>query len=239
MKLTKERKFFTAVLTFYWLAILFATHIPVPFWVRKMGVSDKTMHFSAYLVLTILLWLSSSFGIKANWRKLRPWLLLLIILFYGIADEVTQHFIAGRSTDPLDLISDMLGAGTAMLAVTFTSGYNTAMILVVISPIFLPAIVRSQLVKEGTILEEVVYVSGFVLITIVWTMYLTFIRKMNLRQAKHLPLFFLCPAISVVILKFYAIFTNKPFEITDIAVILASIVLTLVAWGMCSKKSIT
>lgn len=227
MKLTKEKKIFTAILIFYWLCLLIATHIPVPMWVRKMGVSDKTMHFAAYMVLTILLWLASSFDLKANWRKLRPWLIWTIALLYAVVDEIMQHFIVGRSMDLLDMISDMLGVAAGMLTVTFISGYHSAMILVIVSPIFLPAIVRSRLIKESSILEGLIYLAGFVSITAAWAIYLTLISKLDLRKIKTIPLFFICPAVSVVIVKFYAMFTNKPFEIENIFIAFVSIIATL------------
>src|SRR3989338_3257724 len=81
MRLSREQKLFSVLLALYWLGIFAATHIPVPGWTRKMGMSDKTMHFAAYMTLSFLLWFSTSFDRKADWRKLRPWLISAIVLF--------------------------------------------------------------------------------------------------------------------------------------------------------------
>jgi len=236
MKLTIEKKFFTVCLIFYWVGLFTITHIPVPMWVRKMGVSDKTMHFAAYMVLTLLLWLAGNFDIKVNWRKIRPWLVLGIILLYSLADEFIQYFAAGRSADILDITSDIAGAAAAMLTVTFISGYHAAMILVVICPIFLPAIVKSKLVKQDSIIEEVLYLAGFAIITIAWTKYLTLVHRLNLK--KYAYLFFLCPAASISIIEIYAVLTNKPFDLVSISICIAAILLTQFILRATNKKSV-
>jgi hypothetical protein len=226
MKLSKEKKFFTAVLLFYWLGLIVATHIPVPTWVRGMGVSDKTMHVAAYMVLTLLVWLAFFFDIKANWRKFQPWLVLIFILLHGILDELTQHFIAGRSTDPADLCADMLGAAVAMIIVTFISGYNATMILTAVTPVFLPAIVKSKIIKQDSIIEIFIYAIVFAIITGVWIQYLSIIKKLDCRKFKYLPIYMAGPAAVLTFVKIYAVITNKPFENKIILCSLLSIIIT-------------
>ncbi|OQA00154.1 MAG: VanZ like family protein [Planctomycetes bacterium ADurb.Bin401] len=236
MKLTLEKKVFSFFLVLYWGTLLIITHIPVPLWVRKMGVSDKTMHFAAYLALGLLIWQASSFGLKANWRRLRPWIVSGVLFLYGIADELAQIFIAGRTMDTFDLFSDFLGGAAAMLIVTFTSGYSTAMILVTISPVFLPAIVKSKLIKQGSFIEEACYFAGFAIITACWVFYLTQIRKMNIRNLKDFLLFLVLPSISVLLVKLYALATDKPFEIEEIRLSIIGIVLTLMFVQFSTRK---
>lgn len=235
MKLSNEKKFFTAVLVIYWMCLLLLTHIPIPPWVRNMGVSDKTMHFAAYMVLTLLIWLASSFDLKANWFTLRPWLVLFIILLSGMADEITQKFIAGRSCDIDDLAADMVGAAAAMLLVTFAIGYRITMIIIIISPIFLPAIVRSRLIQQGSILDEIVYFLGFSFITAMWIYYLSLIQKLDFKKFSNALLFFICPSSSVLVIKLYAFFTDKPFGLSEISIAFSAIILTLIGWRIAKK----
>ena len=42
------------------------------------------------------------------------WLALLLAIAYGITDEVHQHFVPGRHMDPLDLLTDAVGAAAAV-----------------------------------------------------------------------------------------------------------------------------
>lgn len=226
MKSNKEQKFFTFLLVFYWLGIFVATHIPIPGWTRKMGVSDKIMHFVAYLILTSLLWFSTSFKQKANWKKLYPWLVSIAILLYGAVDELLQHFVK-RSIDAADFAANAFGLATAMLIITFLPSRHAVMILVTICPFFIPAIVRSHLISPNSLLEGFAYLAGFAIVTAAWHKYLSSVCNLNLRQAKYIPLFFAGPAGTVGILKIYAILTNKPFGIKAVLIALGSIILIL------------
>jgi hypothetical protein len=235
MKTGKEQKFFTIILIFYWTGIFIATHISVPGWTRQMGTSDKTMHFSAYMILAILLWLSRSFTKKANWKELRPWLLSTIVVLYGLVDELSQQFM-NRSTDISDFAANMLGLAIAMAIATVLSAYHIVMILVTVCPLFAPGIVRSQLIPQDSIYEAAVYVMGFAIITAAWIKYLPSVFNLNLRKNNSLLIFFAPPAGTIIIVKFYAQLTGKPFSSIAIISALVSIALTLFIWRLMSKK---
>lgn len=236
MKLSKERKFFTFLLVFYWVGIFFATHIPVPDWTRKMGVSDKSMHFVAYLVLMLLLWLSANFEKKADWGKILTWLLMGIVAVYAIFDEGSQYFIEGRSADLYDLLTNLLGAGVAMVLVTILAGHHTAMIPFVVCPIFLPALVSSKLITQGSIIEAAIYGVVFAIITIAWIQYISSAYKFNLKQPRYAPIFFSGPAAIFAIVKIYAVFTNRAMEKTVILSTFAAIILTVFIWYLAAKQ---
>jgi hypothetical protein len=235
MKTGKDQKFFTIILIFYWVGIFIATHIPVPSWTGQMGMSDKTMHFFAYMVLAFLLGLSRSFDKKANWKELRPWLLSTIVVLYGLADELSQHFM-NRSTDISDFVANILGLGVAMAIATVLSSYHIAMILVTVCLLFAPAIVRSQLIPQDSVYEAAAYMAGFAIITAAWIKYLSLVFGLNLRKNKLLPIFFAPPAGTIIIVKFYAQLTNKPFGSTAIIIAFVSIALTLFIWRLMIKK---
>jgi hypothetical protein len=232
MKTSKEQKFLTIILIFYWLGILVATHIPIPGWTGKMGVSDKTMHFVAYMTLALLSWFSISFEKKADWKKLRPWLLSAIILFYGFVDELSQHFTR-RSVDPRDFAANVLGI------VTIIPACHATMILVTVCPFFLPALVKSQFIPQGSILEVGAYLAGFACVTVAWIKYLSSIVGLNFKRLRYLPIFFAPPAGTVIILIIYAKLTDKPFGTTAFLSTFISIMLTLFIWFFTAEKKTT
>jgi len=175
-------------------------------------MSDKTMHLAAYMVLTLLIWLATSFDIKVKWNKPRPWLVLVFIFLYGIADELSQHFIAGRSTDMLDLASDMLGAAAALIVLTFITGYHAAMLLIAMSPIFLPAIVKAKIIKQDSFIEFILYIAAFAIITISWITYLDLILKIKHKKFKCFLLYIALPIASLSFVIIYALLTHKPID---------------------------
>ncbi len=234
MKTGQEQKIFRIILIFYWLGIFIATHIPVPNWARQTGMSDKTMHFVAYMILSLLLWLGTSFEKKADWKRLRPWLLSAIIIIYGIADELSQHFM-NRSTDIKDFTSNLAGIAAGMVIVSFLSAYHIAMVLITVCPLLAPSIVRTHLIKQGSTLEYAAYAAGFAIITAAWIRYLFFIFNVNIRKIKSLPAFFAPPAATVLIVKIYAQLTDKPFSTTVILTSVLSIILTILIWRTISR----
>ncbi len=62
MILTRRQKITIAVLVIYWIVLVILAHIPIPQMVYQARVSDKWLHFLAYLNLVFLLWFSIQSG---------------------------------------------------------------------------------------------------------------------------------------------------------------------------------
>ncbi|MDD5134286.1 MAG: VanZ family protein [Phycisphaerae bacterium] len=227
MQRIRAQKLFLYILVFYWLSLLVATHIPVPIWVGKMEVSDKAMHFVAYMVLAFLMWFGTSFEKKADWRTLRPWLLTTIILVYGIADEFLQQFV-NRSATLEDFTADVLGAAAAMFFVTVLPSRHAVMIPVTVCPVFIPSLVMSNLIPQNSIFEAGAYLAGFAAVTIIWIIYLSAVWGLKLKQVRLLPIFLLPPMGSILIVKLNAVLTNKPFGTPAILAAGGAVILTLI-----------
>jgi VanZ family protein len=113
MSLGRRHKYILLAVGIYWPLIFWLTHIPIPALARRSGMSDKTMHVLAYMVLTFLLWLAVNPYQKATWRRLSFWVILGAVLVYAALDEVLQGRI-GRGADFRDFLADLLGAVLAM-----------------------------------------------------------------------------------------------------------------------------
>ena len=87
MRLTLRQKITLVILSAYWVALIIATHIPIPKIVYQAHVSDKWLHFLAFMNLVFLLWFSFRPEDKVNWRSRLVWLLLLAVCAYGGLDE--------------------------------------------------------------------------------------------------------------------------------------------------------
>ena len=72
---------------------------------------DKVAHFTMYGVLGFLL---ARGWAAVGWRR-GAWLLpVLIALLLGIADELRQRSLPGRSADVADWVADLSGASTGV-----------------------------------------------------------------------------------------------------------------------------
>ncbi len=109
-KLETNRKwliYFPLIL--YWLILFVATTLPSAD-LPNTGVSDKVEHFTAYMILAVLLNLTLMFQNKYPKLKKKAWLYTLIfVLTYAGLDEFHQLFIPGRDCDILDWLSDASG----------------------------------------------------------------------------------------------------------------------------------
>ena len=104
-------------LAVYWIVLFIATSIPSEY-VPSIGVADKFNHFFAYLVLSVLLYLTLYFQKKYLILKKYPGFFSLIIAsLYGIFDELHQMLIPGRSAELLDWIADFVGIIIGVLIV--------------------------------------------------------------------------------------------------------------------------
>jgi VanZ family protein len=69
---------------------------------------DKVAHFSAYGVLGLLL----GFGWWQHERRPAAWILLLLGMLVGAADELHQTMVPGRSAELADFVADAAGVLT-------------------------------------------------------------------------------------------------------------------------------
>jgi len=117
MALLRRQKLTVIPLLLYWPTIFILTHIPpasVPCWVVRMHVSDKAIHYLAYLVLVVLLWFAISPGRKVNWRKAAAWWVLFVVVWYGVFDEWLQSYV-GRNPDVRDFLANLTGTLTGLV----------------------------------------------------------------------------------------------------------------------------
>ncbi|MAE61004.1 MAG: murein biosynthesis integral membrane protein MurJ [Planctomycetaceae bacterium] len=98
------------VLIVYWLALAVGSHWPrlylgdnaaLPF-----GV-DKWLHVGGYAGLIFLLLSARFFGRRGMRAAILP--AVAILLIYALIDELTQHFVPGRSVTFLDYVASCIG----------------------------------------------------------------------------------------------------------------------------------
>ena len=80
------------------ISILSIQHLEVE---PSVNLNDKLLHFSCFLYLTIISWLS-----RIIYKEL--WL-YVIVLGYGILIEIVQIYIPYRSFEFLDIFADFTG----------------------------------------------------------------------------------------------------------------------------------
>ena len=167
MGLTGRHKITIAVAVSYFITLFVSTHMPIPQVVYQAGVSDKWLHFLAYMNLFFLLWFSFFPDKKANWRKLAVWLLFLGAIVCGGVDELTQPY-TGRTCDFWDFTADAKGVSAGLIIVTFASFWPSLLAVWAISIFGMATLISADPSKIAPILDAVYHVLAYAGFTLIW-----------------------------------------------------------------------
>ena len=106
----KNFLFYWFPIIFYCLIIFIQSSYPSPETTPDLPSFDKLLHFSAYAVLgALFLRAFKTTGFKNN-VNLVIMLSILASSFYGISDELHQHFVPCRDADIMDILADIFGS---------------------------------------------------------------------------------------------------------------------------------
>jgi len=171
MPLSRRHKWIVIALFVYWPALFIATHLPIHDLGRRTGMSDKTMHVLAYLGLVFFAWQAVSPDEKVNWFKPRVWIILVLIAWYGVMDEVLQ-LLVGRSAEVGDFAANMFGALTGLGILTVLSFWPAALLVSAIFTLALSNMARIDQIAGMPFLNISFHFFAYAGFTLVWIQYL-------------------------------------------------------------------
>ena len=180
MAISCRHKITVISLVLYWLTLFVLAHIPIPQYVRRAGVSDKSLHFLAYLILTFLLWYAIRPYEKVNWRKASVWWVLIILTGYGAVDEVVQSFV-GRTCDAMDIAANLAGILTSLLLFSFFTFWSAALFVVGIIIFGVTNLLRANLAELLPVTNTILHVFAFTIFTTLW------IQNIHLHMQRRIP----------------------------------------------------
>lgn len=168
MRLSRERKIAAVLLIFYWPAFFVAAHTPLPQVVREAGVSDKGLHFLAYLVLAFLLWFTVVDGGNVSWRRAGPWCVFFATIAYGVLDEWLQNFVSGRSCDPRDFLADLTGTFIGLAVFSFLSFWPAGLLVAAVAIFVSANVARANLAELLPAANVAFHLVAYAVFTAIW-----------------------------------------------------------------------
>ncbi len=166
----RRHKYIVLCLGLYWPVLFLCTHIPIPDIARQSGMSDKTMHLLAYMVLVFFVWLSISPYHRVDWRRARAWLIVAAILGYGLFDEWLQGRM-GRTMNHWDLLADLGGVIVGLVILSIFEFWSASL---VIGSIVLFCFANLSRIGQNirlTDLNIAIHFIGYSVFTLVWIQY--------------------------------------------------------------------
>ena len=227
-----QRKLALTTLAFYWPALIVFAHISVPDSVRDADVSDKSLHFQAYLVLTFLIWFSIKPQEKVNWRKLPAWLIFFSLTAYGAIDEVIQGHI-GRSCDAMDLVTNITGILCGLVLLTFVSFLTAALIISGIVIFGISNVAKTDLTDLFPLAYIAFHFVAYSIFTSFWILNMNLIFHKKLKKAKWFILSVGIPVCFLIIVRISSFLLGGVTHLEDFIIpVIAIIIVTTILYFM-------
>ena len=221
MVLSLHRKITIVLLVLYWPTLFFFAHMPIPRVVQQANVSDKSLHFLAYLVLVYLLWFSILGERKVSWRGVAPWCMLVALAIYGILDEWSQSFVAGRSCDPRDLCADMSGVFTGLVLISVFTYWLSGLFVVAILIFGVTNVTSANLGELMPVTSGAFHFFAYAAFAVLWMQHVCRSR-LGLRVPRtgggYLVLAIVAPAALLLSVKLFAVVSGRVFGARDMLI---------------------
>jgi len=81
------------------------------------GYNDKLLHFLAYGLLALLLYIPFKYNIKLKYHIVIFIISFFLTVSFGLIDEIHQSYIPIRTFDLKDLLADSIGAITMLFVI--------------------------------------------------------------------------------------------------------------------------
>lgn len=209
------------MLALYWPTLFFFAHIPIPRVVQQADVSDKSLHFLAYLVLVYLLWFSILGERKVSWRGVAPWCMLVALAVYGVIDEWSQSFVVGRTCDPRDFCADMTGVFAGLVLISVFSYWLSGLFVVAILIFGITNVTSANLGELMPVTSGAFHFFAYAAFAVLWMQYVCHSRS-GLRVpgtgGGYLVVAIVAPAALLLSVKLFAVVSGRVFGARDMLI---------------------
>ncbi len=229
MKLFKRHILTIITLLLYWPGLFIFTHIPVPVMPSffEFRVSDKMLHYLAYFVLVFLLWFAINPNNKVNWRKAAVWWILLLVIWYGVADEWLQGYVE-RDPDIKDFFADLAGAATGLVMLTIFSFWSAALIVAGCAIFIFTNFVEANPLDIFIITGSLFYLFAYGFFTILWLRWMHHFLPVRIPEPKWLIGALSLPLGLMLMVNLFCLFAGGKITILNAAVSVGGIAATVI-----------
>jgi len=238
MALSQRNKHVLRILAIYWPAMFISTHIPVPQFVRNLGMSDKTLHIVAYLVLVFLWWTTISPSQKVNWKKAKVWATLALIVWYGAMDEWLQHYV-GRGPSVYDFYADLAGVLGGLVILTVLSFWPAMLAFAAILIFMLTNLTRTDIILSNIFINTAFHFASYAGFSLIWIQCMSRFVTLSSNRSKWVAIAITAPAALLAIVKTASLWLGKDVWLIDcvpaVAAIIATVITSLIV-SLPSKK---
>ena len=236
--ISHQQKIAICLLVLYWPALFILAHVPIPHVIQKADVADKSLHFLAYLILTFLLWSAVSGDQKVKWRRAVPWLVILVMVIYGILDEWLQGYIAGRICDVSDFIADLTGVLSALVLSSFLAFWPAGLLVTAVFIFGITNITRVNLSDLLPVTSAAFHVLAYAILTVIWINCTYLFSAVKASTVGWFILALAGPVGFLIIVKFSSLIAGKDLALFDIIIAFGAIAAVVTAFYVRRSKQV-
>ncbi len=181
MHFTRGRLVVLLVFGVYWPALFYVSHRPIPRVVYEARVSDKNLHFVAYLIFAYLVWFGLFGGGRIRWSEKRVWQAVFFSVSYGFIDEFLQFFASGRNCHVLDFLANLIGLGIGFLFFSFLSFVSSTLFVLGTAVFVLENVSRVGFSNLPAFWLVVAHFASYGFFTFIWLCYLCLVKNFEFR----------------------------------------------------------
>lgn len=227
MALSRKQKVTIISLVFYWPAFFILAHIPVPALVRKAGVSDKGLHFLAYLTLVFLLWFAISGDKKVNWRRAGVWWIFFVVIGYGVVDELLQG-VVGRNCDVRDMAANLAGTLAGLILFSIFTFWPAALLVVGTVIFGITNIARANLAELVPVAYAIFHLFAYAIFTMLWIQYIHLYLSLKPPKLQWLVSALAGPMVLLLTVKLFSIAFGKVLGLQEVIISVAALAAVVV-----------
>ncbi len=227
MAISRRQKITIILLVFYWLSFFIFAHIPVPDLVRKAGVSDKGLHFLAYLILVFLLWFAVSPDQKVVWRKAVLWWVFIVVTGYGVVDELLQG-VTGRNCDVMDIVANIAGTFTGLILLSFFTFWPAALLVTGAVIFGITNITRANLAELVPVTNAMFHLFAYPIFSMLWICYMHLYLSIKPPKSKWLMAALAVPIGLLLTVKLFSVILGKGFGLREVIISVVGIAAVVV-----------
>jgi hypothetical protein len=200
---------------------------------------DKGLHYLAYLILSFLLWSAINPNKKVNWRKATIWWVLLVVVLYGVFDELLQGFVAGRSCDATDFVANLAGSLTGLIMLSIFTFWPVCLIVTGITIFVLTNITRVDISSMLPVLDKVFHIIAYAFFTLLWVQYIH--QKLEILKPpkpKWLLATLSMPIGLLLAVQLSSLILGRTFTMTEVIISVVGILViagTIFVSGLCKN----
>jgi hypothetical protein len=182
-----------------------------------------------------MLWSAIKPHETVQWRKAAAWWVLAIVVAYAVLDESLQYYVAGRSADARDLLADTAGAAGTLGMLAVLSFWPASLVVTGATIYTLTVFTRANLTAILPLATAVFHFAAYGLFTLLWIGYLRRASGPGRRERRGFIASVSVPTTLIVVTKFSAMISGKPFEGPDIVAAAAGVLAAVAATSLAGR----